>query len=443
MCGCALLGLKVVSDTLAYRLSIDPLLEAFRSEIEHVATIMDRYYGITRNHNADRILHYGSTPPDGAVHVPNWVFPNCVIIGKDGISLDRKNFCRASNDIMQMIQQSEPYAPSFSYDAIGIAFILLSRIEERHPQSLDRYNRFLMRDAWSYDCGIPLADMVIDKIAFSLFGERIWSRRPTFSIRLTHDVDTLRSYHRIWEPLRYATGDIVKRHSLSAAVQRLRRGYRISEPFRSFRDLMDLSERHNIKSNFFFMGASTHSMDSPYALNQRVLLKLVADEVAERGHRIGFHPGFTTFDNPQEWNRQHQSLQETIGREVTIGRQHVLRYRADHTPDIWDAAGMVYDYTLAFPEKPGFRGGSCRPHNAYSLVARKTLSLIQVATPIMEFGLMDEKYQNLSPEAALDQCRSVIKRCRHYGGELVILYHTGQPDGPVRRFYKHLLEEIT
>src|SRR3546814_19739211 len=88
-------------------------------------------------------------------------------------------------------------------------------------------------------------------------------------------------------------------------------------------------------------------MDSPYAETMPVLLRRVADEIEGRGHALGFHPGFDTAEDESEWRRQRDGLQSVFGSPVREGRQHVLRYRAEITPDNWDAAGMEAVYRSA------------------------------------------------------------------------------------------------
>ena len=66
------------------------------------------------------------------------------------------------------------------------------------------------------------------------------------------------------------------------------------------------------------------------------------------------------------------------------------------------------------------------------------------ASAINEFGLFGGKYNNFSIEQALDECQKTIDNCRKYGGELIILFHTGWDEkNPVWVFYKELLNEIT
>jgi hypothetical protein len=198
---------------------------------------------------------------------------------------------------------------------------------------------------------------------------------------------------------------------------------------------MDFAERRGLKSHFYFMGPSHHPMDSPYAATMADTLGRLAGMIKKRGHAIGFHPGFKTATDPAEWRRQRQGLERVVGCAVREGRQHVLRYDAAVTPRIWSDAGMALDCTLAYPEAVGFRSGTCRPHKAYDLGARRALPLTQLSTAAMEFGLFGGKYADLSLERAVADTAWAADICRAFGGTLVLLFHTGQQE---RRLWQWL-----
>lgn len=437
-------------DGVAYRLLIDAELEAFRPEIEYVCDFLDRVYYLKRTVSADRTLHYGRTALEGAVNVPAVFFPDFVTLEAGGLYLDRGKF-----DAWEADRTSGALIPptgsgakngAMAYDALGLVFFMLSRIEERRVTPLDGYGRVSLDQSFAARIGRyadPLADEGADQIAARLAGESKPRCRDRFRIRLTHDVDILKGYHQWHLPVRNALGDVLKRGAPGVALNRLRDAYCSRQPWRSFREIMDGSERRGLKSSFYFMGPTIHNMDSPYAANMADLLKRVSREVRGRGHEVGFHPGFETHADADEWMRQKSGLESIVGEEVRSGRQHVLRYHPEETPSIWEAAGMVRDESLAFPEATGFRSGTCRPFHAYDLRNRRARSLVQCATAIMEFGLFGGKYRDLSIDEALEDCQPAIDACWKYEGELVVLYHTGNQPPQVRTFYQRLLEQVT
>ena len=436
-------------DVLPYFLSIDPQFEAYRPELEYACAFLDRAHFVERSpERVECILHYGSSPPADAVVVPAALFPNHVRLDEDGIHLRRDGTALTEVNELAVFQvdgSNDDGMRGTSYDALGLIFFMLSRIEERDSTETDRYGRFKYDAALATKTGHhadPLADQAALDLVECLYGRPKPANRTLFKIRLTHDVDMLRGYHRFIEPLRYAAGDAIKRGQPITGLSRLRSAYFGREPWRSFRHLLNLSEHYSLRGHFNFLGPSQHRMDSPYAINMSGLLRRVADEVQRRGHAIGFHPGYETMQNREEWSRQHKGLEAIVGTRLTEGRQHVLRYDAARTPDIWEAEAMARDDTLSFPEATGFRSGTSRVFSAYSLRYRRTMRLEQCATAVMDFGLFDGKYRNLSVEDALDDCRPAHEACRKYGGELVILYHSGVGFKNSPEFFSRLLEEV-
>lgn len=437
-----------MTEAVPYRLSLDPALEPFRPEIEYACDFLDACHFVTRAPEAETVLHYGGAAPAGAIPVPAALFPGAVRLSGDGIHPEPAP--------LREIERGAGVAPllppgggtpnaseALGYDAIGLIFLSLSRLEERGSETRDAYGRFPYSASLAARTGCyadPPADRAARDLAAAITGEAAPANRTRYQVVPTHDIDRLRGYHRIFEPLKESAGDLLKRGRPMSAWRRLRDGYFSGEPLRSVRDLMALSERFGLVSRFYFMGPSDSPLDSPYTSTMAGLLRRVTDEIAERGHVIGFHPGFETATDPEEWRRQRRGLEDVIGRPVEEGRQHVLRFVVDRTPAIWETENMRRDLTLGFPEAAGFRNGTCRPHRAYGLRERRALNLEVSATAILDFGLFDGKYRGLSAEQALAECGPAIEACRNYGGSLVVLYHTGQTRPPLRNFYERLLE---
>ena len=419
-------------EPFAYRLSLAPEIEPFRPEIEHACAFLDRAHDLVRDEAATRVLHYGARPPDGAQAVPAAVFPHLVTTDEDGLHVNRAALDAAVDDA------------SLLTDPLGLIFLMLSRLEERDVPERDRMGRARYRDSLAFRLGLggePLADRAARDLVQGLTGEARVSA-ATYEILVTHDVDRLRGYHRWWQPLRHAAGDTLKRLAPGRALQRLHDAYAAGHPRRSARALMDLSEAQGLQSHFYFMGPSKNASDSPYALNMVPLLRAVVDEIVARGHVVGFHPGFNTEGDAAQWLAQRDGLAAILERSLDEGRQHRLGWDAAVTPDIWDAAGMRLDCTLGYPESTGFRAGTCRRFAAYSLRDRRTLTLEQLCTPVMDFGLFGKKYLDFDHETAMVQAECAAGYCREFGGTLVLLNHAGQSDVRISRFFQALMENV-
>lgn len=437
-----------MTDPLRYCLVLSDALEPFRPEIEYVLDVLERYYPVVRvaENEATRHLFYGVTPRDDAIAIPSMLFGNAIGIGADGTpSLDRKKLGPLAKLFPPEDESNHAPAGPIDFDAIGLAYLMLSRIEERNFESGDRYDRYPYAASLAVEAGRyaePVADIALVAIARRLLNQDHPLPACDYEVVPTHDVDILRGYHRAHEPLRHAAGDLLKRGRPLKSIQRLA-AYFHDEPRASFDLLMQLSEDRNLKSRFFFMGSSHDTMDSPYCATMPGALRQTVTRLRDRGHEIGFHPGFETYLDAELWRRQKRSLEEVSGTVVTTGRQHVLRYAADRTPRIWAGAGMKRDYTLAFPEAPGFRNGSCRPVPAWDPIERRALSVDQCATAIMDFGMMGGKYNDWSIEQARAVCRPVINAVKRFRGTLTILQHTGHSALATLPLYRALLEDAS
>lgn len=424
----------------AYRLSLGDETRPYLPEIQHICTLLREAHGLVTSDEAAITLHYGNSPPPGAISVPCHFFRDAVRIEADGLHLNRAALDSLGTRLL-------PCGPADSwdvrtFDAIGLAFLTVSRLEERDSSQMDRYGRYPLEADFCFRHGVygrPVADEALAALARTILGRTHPPNVTTYRVKLTHDVDRLRSYHYLLEPLRYAAGDILRRGDALHSVKRLG-VYWSGEPWRSVADLLELSARFGLKSHFYFMGPTRDSHDSPYAVSMTSLLRRLSRRIVSAGHGIGFHPGFGTATDAARWGAQLAGLKDVVGKDIREGRQHMLAYSPATTPEIWDEAGMDTDYTLAYPEAPGFRNGSCRSIPAYSLVHRRTLDLRQCSTAIMEFGFFGGKYNDMDVDEALSACAPVIAACRRYAGNLVVLYHTGQTTGTVRQFYGRLLE---
>ena len=166
----------------------------------------------------------------------------------------------------------------------------------------------------------PVVDECAQRVAQFITGKSV-SPVSKFRVILTHDVDKLRAYHYPTEPLRYMLGDLLKRSKGLVSFKRLL-NYSSGEPWISVNSLMHLSDEYGLKSNFFFMGPSSERMDSPYAITMRPLLKKVINHILEKGHRVGFHPGYYTLRNEDEFRKN---------KKIALNNSLALKfYRADN-----------------------------------------------------------------------------------------------------------------
>ncbi|MEN3279924.1 MAG: hypothetical protein V7607_1064 [Solirubrobacteraceae bacterium] len=355
-----------------------------------------------------------------------------------------------------LTEASLPSLGALEDDVLGTAFFMLTRYEELVIAERDQYGRFraAASAASREGClGRPIVDERVERLWEEL--RRAWprlERRPrAFEVVLTHDVDdplaTLQ--HTPRDVVRQLGGDLVRRRDPRLAARRLRSllGDPGRDPHNTFDFLMDVSERHGLRSAFYFLA---HRDERPRAgayLFEHPWVRSLIGRVAQRGHEIGFHPSFPTYRDAERTREELERLQRVAGavgvrQDEWGGRQHYLRWANPDTWRNWEAAGLAYDSTLAYSEAVGFRTGTCHPYRAFDLRERRPLSLREEPFQVMDVTLLSS--MGLSLDAARDAVLAIAAQCRRHQGRLGILWHNNTLLRSAReqQWYASLIEAV-
>ena len=344
-------------------------------------------------------------------------------------------------------------------DLFGGVFFCLTRYEEVVRGTRDRHGRFPAAALLAATEGFldrPIADEYVDQLWRGM--ATLWPalRRPasTFRLRLTHDVD------EPWSaldrrPVAIAHGlggDLLKRRDLVLVGRRLRavadaRSRRVDrDPFNTFELLMETSERHGLRSLFYFMAGTTPAdADHRYRLSDPVFAPLLR-RIHERGHEIGLHASYGSHGSGGALADQLAALRaacQAAGFEQpTWGvRQHYLRFENPVTWRDQEAVGFEHDSTVGFADAAGFRAGTCREYAVYDLPAGRPLRLRERPLVVMDATLFG--YQRLDRDAAAMRVRAVVDACRRQRGDAVVLYHNDALAGErMRAHYRELVADL-
>jgi hypothetical protein len=347
-------------------------------------------------------------------------------------------------------------------DVFGSAFAMLTRYEEAIPGERDAYQRYPAARALAVRAGFlltPVVDAYVELLRAAL--HRLWPRLATapreYRVLLSHDVDDpLSTLGRTRSALaRQLAGDVVRRRDPGLLLRRTRaladarRGRLDRDPHNTFDFLMTVSERHGVRSAFYFLSNNdVNPRGGRFDLVDHPWVGRLMGRIHRRGHEIGFHAGFGTFDDPSRTAEEFARLRsvaerEGVGQEVWGGRQHYLQWANPVTWRCWDEAGLDYDCTLAYSEAVGFRTGTCHEYPVFDLVGRRQLKLRERPFQVMDVSLFG--HMRLRPEAAFAAVVEVARACRRFRGDLGILWHNDEVLRTARqkRWYAELIEAVT
>jgi hypothetical protein len=347
-------------------------------------------------------------------------------------------------------------------DVLGGVFFLITRYEELVGGERDRYDRFPATASVAERAGFhdtPLADVYAELLWAAL--ERVWPRLRRrvgdYTVLISHDVDDpLATLGRT--PMltaRQLAADLVHRRDPGLAVRRARaviaarRGDHGPDVNNTFDFLMDSSERHGLRSAFYFLADNeVRAGAPPFPVLGHPWVQRLVGHVHRRGHEVGLHAGFGTYRDPERTREELDRLRaiadaQGVEQEVWGGRQHYLQWANPVTWRNWDTAGLDYDCTLGWADRIGFRTGTCREYPVFDLLERRPLRLRERPFQVMDVTLAG--YLGLPPDAALDAVLSIVRECRRFRGALGLLWHNDEVLRTARekRWYAALLAAVT
>lgn len=327
------------------------------------------------------------------------------------------------------------------YDILGLAYWMLNRIEEIGRTDLDDHQRFPATSSHAYKHNYlerPVVDEWLHILGQVI--QKTWPdlelKKHQFKMRVSHDVDTPIMYgFKSWKKIiRILGGHILKRKDLSSFFQTISLKVRAknklpsNDPYNTFDWIMDLSEKNGLISSFYFISGGSSEKDADYKIEDPRIRKLLR-RIHDRGHEIGLHPSYNTFQNPDLIKKEANSLfsvckEEGITQPQWGGRMHYLRWEHPTTLQAWEEAHLSYDSTLGYADRPGFRCGTCFEYQAFNPLTDKILNLRIRPLIVMECSIIDSLYLNLGTEIkALDKFLSLKKICEKTNGQFTLLWH--------------------
>ena len=346
------------------------------------------------------------------------------------------------------------------YDILGLSYWMLTRQEEVGRTDLDTHGRFPATASHAYKHGYlerPIVDEWLEVLRWVV--EHVWPglplKRNDYRMQLSHDVDFPARYG-FSTPLRFlrsVAGDLVLRKDVRAALKAPmlyfggRNQLHSGDPLNTFDWIMDRSEEYGMKSAFYFIcGWTDRAHDALYDVDHPAIRTLIR-RIHERGHEVGLHPSFNSYFDPgviasEAANLKRVCVEEGVFQNAWGGRMHFLRWRHPETMRALDNAGMDYDSTLGYPERPGFRCGTCIEYQGFDPVAQEALSLRIRPLIAMDVSVVAKEYLGigLSDDARAEFLRQK-EACKRVRGSFSLLWHNSELESTVAKdFYVSILD---
>ncbi len=335
---------------------------------------------------------------------------------------------------------------TFHADILAGAFFMLSRWEEMVTQHRDEHDRFPSTASVAFKQGF-LNQPIVDQYALILgawiqaLAPSLALNPPGFAVKLSHDIDRLQSQQPELEDPNGKLGSLGSGKGVDP-LPRTPIPQNADLSLAGILELARLADEAGYKSAFYFMTASNGENDQGY-YQQVTLLQKVIDQLRSRGHEIGFHPGYQTYNDLETFLVEKGRLDALLEQTHYGGRQHFLRFQVPGTWRLWETAGLAYDSTLGYEYHSGFRCGTCHPYHPYDIPFNRTLQILEI--PLVTMGYTFHKMQGASPEHTEEQMLSLAKRCREVNGLFTLLWHNTSFEGawtPYVEMFTRILQTL-
>ena len=337
----------------------------------------------------------------------------------------------------------------------------MNRLEEVNPKKIDAHLRFSGKNSIAFKNGYlnrPIVDELFEIVETAI--KILWpSKKLTlkkYQIFLSHDVDRIERYNskNIFKFLRLLGGDIFKRNEykyflLAPYLYLTLNKKKINQldPYNYFDWLMNISEKKNIKSLFNFVVSNNSYFDPDYSLDDFKVIKLLKN-ISSRGHKIGLHLSYDSYNNKQQIEYQFQKLKKTLKKEnitqnLIYSRTHYLRWVHPETLLFQDFAGINIDTSMGYSDCAGFRCGTSHSYPGYDIVNNKIMKIRISPLIIMDCTLFEKESLNLNTEEALNYAKDLMNKCKKYNGVFNILWHNSYEldKKKVQDFYTKIIDE--
>jgi hypothetical protein len=312
------------------------------------------------------------------------------------------------------------------FDIFSAIFYMVSRYEEYLPFTPDKYGRYKASDSLAFQNNflqIPVVNIWIilfKNILLKKFPDLI-IRSSAFKAIVTYDIDVAyqfkgRSFVRnlgstIIDLVKLNFKNIFSRAKTFLKLQK--------DPWDVYDNLSKTIMQNNLQSIFFFLLADKSANDRNLNYKHPLMKKLINN--IKTFSEIGIHPSFTTSSFPEKIIIEKDRLEKISNIEITKSRQHFLKFNLPETYNFLLAAGIAEDYSMAFPDKEGFRAGTCKPFYFYDLKNEKPTNLKIFPVTLMEATFI--YYTKLSPEKSLIKILNLLKEVKKIDGTFISIWH--------------------
>ncbi len=325
----------------------------------------------------------------------------------------------------------------FLFDVVGNIFFNLSHSGAQNSQKKDEFGR-VRDDAYPFGSysSFPYINMflwlidstihhAIDRHRGYLLRKSIWPKGEEAAASLTFTINRLQK----WSFSRFVASffeDFLLFLTLKWNIwgrsfsSKCRYLFTNIEQYWNFDAITEILDEHSLKSTYFFSVQKTGKIGADYSLDDDEDLQEIVKANLEKGHDIGLLGSFDHYKS--ERMKEHKDfLRNTFDiRDLGI-RQDKYRWDAQVTPEIHSKMNMLYDSSVTYNERNGFKNGIAYPYFPYAkkLAAKRHFQFVEMQPAFCDEHLRLSKHRSLSLDKSQMVVRNLINSVSGVNGHIV------------------------
>jgi hypothetical protein len=342
------------------------------------------------------------------------------------------------------------------FDLVANAFYFLSSWEERGGTH-EPVARRLYSDSVYARLGVPqdIVDQYLERLAQLLgvlcqrfrlpdFPVRRWPNDALYALVLSHDVDFIPT--GLMDTFKQGAKTLVRHlvrerdpaDAARAAVGLVRALVRGEDPYGCIPAIIARERDLGVHSSFQVAVGHRHPNDVNYRIeDDRVRNYLRA--ILDAGFDLCLHGSYRSTEDPAWYLEEVELLAQRLARPIGC-RQHYLSFDYDALFSVQERAGIQFDMSLGYPDRPGARAGFSYPFFPYCLKEDRPYNVLQISLFLMDVTL--RSYLGLKARPAWDVVADVLAALQRKGGCASAVWHPIVFGGARDPGYQHLFWEM-
>jgi hypothetical protein len=310
------------------------------------------------------------------------------------------------------------------FDIFAASFYLVSRYEEYLDFKPDNHGRFPAASSLAFRNGFlhrPVIDYWCREMSkiFLKKCQTLVFKRNQYKALLTVDTDQPFAYlgKSLFRSIGGLINDLKEPGHASDRFKTVAKGEK--DPFQVFDYIINSVDNTGTDTQFFFPVGDTSKYDKNPSWKNHEYRELIL-KLSSR-YKCGLHPSYNAAGKIQILKTEAQRLNTILLKKIASSRFHYIRLLTPKCYNDLINAGISEDYSMGYPDEPGFRAGIARPYCFYDVAEDKQTNL-----KIFPFQVMDAtmyQYMKLDPVASGELILKLISETKKAGGLFVSIWH--------------------